>query len=134
MVTVNSEQGFGRYYLCPGGGQEQGEETRIALRRECREELGCDVTVGGFAFMRDYIRADHEFAAYSWAHSLESYFFCELVPDAEPHLTSDGDDWQTGVALLPVATLHDEPLYPKALARWLTAPEDARPGYLGNVN
>ncbi|CCH76165.1 MutT/NUDIX family protein [Nostocoides japonicum T1-X7] len=133
LMTVNSEE-IKRYYLCPGGGQEHGEDVRTALRRECHEELDCDVTVGEFAFMRDYIGADHEFPAHSWAHALETYFFCELAPGAEPRLVGEGDPWQTGVAWLSLATLANEPLYPKALVHWLAAPEGSRPGYLGNVN
>ncbi|HXH78085.1 NUDIX domain-containing protein [Nocardioides sp.] len=137
LVTVNSGE-FPTFYLCPGGGQEHGEDAHEALRRECREEIGCDVLVGDFAFLRDYIGADHEFAEHDGDHhQLEAYFFCELAPGAEPQLTSEADTWQTGVAWLPLADLADladQPLWPKALARWLHSPEDTRPGYLGNVN
>ena len=134
LVTVNSGD-FPTFFLCPGGGQEHGEDAHDALRRECQEEIGCDVVVGEFAFLRDYIAADHEFAEQDgWAHQLEAYFFCELAPGAQPQLTEDGDTWQTGIAWIPLERLSGEPLWPKALATWLASPEGERPGYLGNVN
>ncbi len=33
------------YYKLPGGGLDDNENKITALKRECREELGCDVTV-----------------------------------------------------------------------------------------
>ena len=134
LVTVNSGD-FPTFYLCPGGGQDHGEDAYEALRRECREEIGCDVVVGELAFLRDYIAADHEFAEQDgWAHQREAYFFCELAAGAEPHLTDAGDLWQTGIAWLALDGLRDEPLWPKALAPWLASPGGRRPRYLGNVN
>jgi ADP-ribose pyrophosphatase YjhB (NUDIX family) len=135
LVTVNSGD-FPTFYLCPGGGQDHGEDAHQALRRECREEIGCDVSVGDLAFMRDYIGADHEFADKDgWVHQQEVYFFCSLAPDVEPRFNSDtGDTWQTGISWLPVRGLLEEPLWPKALARWLAAPSSDRRAYLGNVN
>ena len=33
------------YFKLPGGGIEKGEDTMTALKRECREEIGCDIEV-----------------------------------------------------------------------------------------
>lgn len=33
------------YYKLPGGGLESGEDKVVALRRECNEEIGCDIEV-----------------------------------------------------------------------------------------
>lgn len=134
LVTVNSGD-FPTFYLCPGGGQDHGEDAHEALRRECREEIGCEVLVGELAFLRDYIGADHEFADHDDEHhQLEVYFFCSLPHDAQPRLTDHHDTWQTGVAWIPLEGLAGEPLWPRALAPWLAAPEADRPRYLGNVN
>lgn len=131
LVTVNSGRTDDLFCLCPGGGQNHGEDAPAALRRECQEELGCDVVVGDFAFYRDLMGAEMMDRR---MHQVEAYFFCELAPGAEPRITDTGDAWQTGFAWLPVATLQDEPVYPKALAQWLQAPAAERPGYLGDVD
>ena len=35
------------YYKLPGGGVEKGEDIKTALRRECEEEIGCEIEIVG---------------------------------------------------------------------------------------
>ena len=35
------------YYKLPGGGIDEGENKESALRRECQEEIGCDIEIVG---------------------------------------------------------------------------------------
>lgn len=41
LLRVSKEN----YYKLPGGGIEEGEDKMIALYRECKEEIGCDIEV-----------------------------------------------------------------------------------------
>lgn len=43
------------YYKLPGGGVEVGEDFETALRRECKEEIGCEIeVVGEVASLTEY--------------------------------------------------------------------------------
>lgn len=33
------------YYKLPGGGVEEGEDSIVAIKRECREEIGCNIEI-----------------------------------------------------------------------------------------
>ncbi|GAA1917950.1 NUDIX domain-containing protein [Nocardioides marmoribigeumensis] len=134
LVTVNSHW-TPLFYLLPGGGQQFGESMREACARECREEVGVDVTVGEVAFVRDYIGSRHEFAAQdSHYHQIEIAFWATLAPGAEPVQGPVGDSFQTGIRWLPLDELDDAPLWPQALKGWLAADPADRPVYLGDVN
>lgn len=135
LVTVNRHW-TPLFYLLPGGGQQFGESMHETLVRECREEVGVDVTVGDVAFVRDYIGARHEFAEQdSHYHQIEVVFWASIAAGQEPHYRpASGDAFQTGIAWLPLDALEDAPLWPAALKQWLHAEPAARPTYLGDVN
>ena len=74
----------GEFYLLPGGGQHYGESLSECIRREVLEETGYDVSVGEVVFVRDYIGANHEFAAYEPdVHQVE-----QLTAQREPKALS----------------------------------------------
>jgi 8-oxo-dGTP pyrophosphatase MutT (NUDIX family) len=134
LVTVNTHW-TPLFYLLPGGGQQFGESMHEALVRECREEIGAEVSVGDVAFVRDYIGSRHEFAEQdSHYHQIEVVFWVTLEPGEEPSHGPDGDSFQTGIAWVPLDELDDAPLWPMALKQWLLADPAERPTYLGDVN
>jgi len=45
VVTKHFVEGFGEYYLLPGGGLEIGESPNESIERECREELGVEILI-----------------------------------------------------------------------------------------
>ena len=101
LVTVNSHW-TPVFYLLPGGGQQFGESMREACVRECREEIGVDVTVGEVAFVRDYIGSRHEFAAQdSHYHQIEVVFWATLTQGAEPVHGPVGDSFPDRCAVGP---------------------------------
>jgi 8-oxo-dGTP diphosphatase len=124
----------GIYYILPGGGQEPGETLVAALERECREEVGVDVTVGELLGARDYIGRNHEFAATDDAHQVELMFRCTLRSDAVASLGAVPDPRQIGAEWVDLAQLDRVRLYPRRLAEVLASRGDVVFGYLGDVN
>ena len=53
LLLIRYRDGEGEFYVCVGGGQNAGETMRENLRRECREEIGCEVEPGEMLFTRE---------------------------------------------------------------------------------
>ena len=137
VLAIRKRDGAQTYYILPGGGQHPGEALPDALRRECREELGCEVEVGPLLFVRDYIGAHHEFATeHAERHQVEFFFLCGTGSPACARGGEKPDRRQVGIAWLPLAELDHHPLYPAVLRALLNEgpPPPARDAYLGDVN
>lgn len=136
VVTMRDERG--PYAILPGGGQRPGETLPESLRRECREELGCEVEVGQLLYVREYLGHRHEFSRrHRNFHQLETVFACKLVSRPQKGGGGACDRLQTGVAWWPLATLAEARFYPAAL-RSCFGPEGFTPPagshYLGDLN
>jgi ADP-ribose pyrophosphatase YjhB (NUDIX family) len=56
MLFIKKEHPtIGTYYAQPGGAVEPNETLEEALKRECKEELGFEVSVSRFVCIREYI-------------------------------------------------------------------------------
>lgn len=105
---------YGQFYVCVGGGQEENENMEQNIRRECLEEIGCDVEVGEFLFMRETAFTDA--VSKKEIHQIEHYFSCKIKdgqtikPGAVPDLTSDG------FAFLTLAEVRSVKVFPSCLA------------------
>jgi 8-oxo-dGTP diphosphatase len=134
LLTVNDD-GEGPFYLLPGGGQRPGEPLPEGLRRECREEIGAEIIVGELRYVRDYIAANHEFAAEdAGAHQVEYMFLCRLPDGAEPADGHEPDSMQVGVEWVPLEGLASCRFYPAAMRPLLAGACVEGPVYLGDIN
>lgn len=94
LLLIRYHDGDGEFYVCVGGGQNAGESMHENLRRECREEIGCEVEIGEMLFTRE-TKFISEYNGEE-IHQVEHYFSCKLA-DGErvregsaPDLTADG--------------------------------------------
>ncbi len=122
----------GDWYLFPGGGQLPAEELEATVRRECLEETGLVVRVGGLRFVREYIGAHHDFAEKdAHVHQIEFYFECEPMPEEEIREAHNVDNTQVGIEWIPIEQLTAINLFPKALR---TRIGKQGPTYLGDCH
>lgn len=122
------------YYILPGGGQEHQEDLETALRRECKEELGCEIKIHELVFVYDYIGAkDPNDHANPHFHAIHHVFWCELVDPDNLGKNCLMDTHQTGHEWLPLASLGEYDFYPKQIIESIQNPKEARL-YLGAIH
>ncbi|MEO0980216.1 MAG: NUDIX domain-containing protein [Pseudomonadota bacterium] len=83
----------GRYFTLPGGKQEPGEDLVAALERECREEIGADVSVSRLLHVAEIYRKKSGGAEHQ--HQLDFIFECSVPDTYEPRLGPAPDPHQT---------------------------------------
>ncbi|MBR7796292.1 MAG: NUDIX domain-containing protein [Bacillota bacterium] len=138
ILTIMKQDRDGYYYLLPGGGQNKGENLHQALKREVLEEISAVVEIGELLCIREYIGKNHEHATYDGdTHQIEYMFIASLEGDRSQVMNGVlPDDGQIDVAWLPISSIENYRLYPKALRPYLIEymAEVKPPVYLGDVN
>ncbi len=137
LVTRNrsDQDPAGEWLLLPGGGARHGEDLRAALIREVGEETGYEVRPRRLLWVREYIGAHHEFAAFDRGeHQIEFMFEAEVIGR---FAATEPDPAQVGWEWVPVDGLAARRFYPAALVERLQAVAAGQPPgpvYLGDVN
>lgn len=136
LLLTRCHDGEGVFYLLPGGGQEHGETMHEALRRECREEISCEIELSELICIREYLGRDPRPEMCGAAlHQDEFYFAARLAPGARPGNGNIPDDLQDDVVWVPLAALPGLRVYPEAIKRVIPADGICAPmGYLGAVD
>jgi 8-oxo-dGTP diphosphatase len=90
-VLVSDEFIRGKYYTkFPGGGLELGEGTRDCLKREFKEEMNLNVSIGEHIYTTDY----YQQSAFNPAHQIISiYYYAEALEDIKAPLRTKEFDF-----------------------------------------
>jgi 8-oxo-dGTP diphosphatase len=109
----------GVYYALPGGAQEPRETLDQALKRECLEELGIEITESDFMCVREYISNHHEYSfIMKEVHAMEFIYNCKFNASADKELhSSHADVGQIGITWLPVSEVIRSLLQQEALLK-----------------
>ena len=114
LLLIRYHDGEGEFYVCVGGGQNVGESMHENLRRECREEIGCEVEIGEMLFTRE-VRIINDADGLE-THQIEHYFSCKLAEGEQIHEGSAPDLTADGVALVTADELKSLRVFPSKLA------------------
>lgn len=115
LAAFDDEWGY--HYNLPGGGLEPGESLHGGLRREVREEVGCEITIGPLLLVCENLPAAGLLVPPYASHGVGLIFHCALAPGSEPHLPATADPNQVDVCWVPLTQLKHAPMLPQVGAQ-----------------
>lgn len=126
--------GSGERYALPGGGQDLGETLQQALVRECQEEIGTTVAVGGLLHVAEFFKL-RDTQPPTRRHLVEFLFSASVADDYTPRNGHRPDKHQLEVVWIELDRLAQIPLFPPYLANCIpTAPRTGGDVYLGTFH
>lgn len=136
LLLVEVDDGAGRWWCLPGGRQRFGETIEECVRRECHEELDCEVAVGRCLMVRELIgpRKSGPVGKVKDKHLLELFFLGELK--SEPKMIPS-DKELVQIRWIDLSELETVNLYPRILVDWIpsvSGTADTKAIYVGDVD
>jgi len=124
------ENGEERYTL-PGGAAEPGEPLEQALKRECREEIGTDITIQEMVCVADLFKRKKQLPD-TIQQNVEILFRCEVPTDYTPRNGEKPDKHQVAVIWSDIDSIRDQ-FFPQGLLKIVADPFKDHPTYLGLI-
>ena len=116
LLLIRYRDGEGEFYVCVGGGQNVGESMHENLRRECREEICCEVEPGEMLFTREVRFNDLDGEE---IHQIEHYFACRLAEGEQIREGGVPDPMSDGFALVTLDELKNLRVFPARLVEMI---------------
>ncbi|MDE6731447.1 MAG: NUDIX domain-containing protein [Oscillospiraceae bacterium] len=113
LLLIRYHDNDGEFYVCVGGGQNAGERMHENLRRECREEIGCEVEIGEMLFTREVRFINDNNVP---THQIEHYFSCGLAEGERIREGEQPDRTADGYVLVTLNELKKLRVFPSRLA------------------
>lgn len=126
------EDGTERYCL-PGGALDPGETLDRGLKRECLEEIGCDVDVIDLIHAADYFKTK-DIEPPNRRQQVELIFSCSVPDDYEAQNGPHPDNHQVAVEWMNIADLCHKCFTPQGLSEVLGQSIPKAPIYLGLID
>ena len=124
------ENGEERYTL-PGGAAEPGELLERALIRECREEIGAEITIREMVCVADLFKPKKQLPN-TVQQQVEMLFRCEVPTDYIPRNGEKPDKHQMAVIWQDIDSIRDQ-FFPQGLLKIVADPFKDHPTYLGLI-
>jgi ADP-ribose pyrophosphatase YjhB (NUDIX family) len=107
--------GRGERYALPGGAQDPGENLRVALNRECEEEIGTAVDIGELLHVAEFFKL-RDTQPPTRRHLVEFLFRCAVPGDYTPRNGYRPDKHQVEVVWADMEALAGLPIFPRYLS------------------
>ena len=120
-------------FTLPGGAPELGESLETGLKRECLEEIGCEITIERLLFLADYFKP-RETEPVTYRHQLEVLFACDVPEDYVPMNGPKPDKHQVDVVWLPLGQLRHKNFMPVGFKGYIDGSITSDTPYLGRID
>ncbi len=132
LLCIKKADSDGDYYLLPGGGQNKNETFEDAVKRECLEEIGAEISVNNLMYIREYVAKNHEFRETDSSHQVDFMFNCDLLSEPDFESAHEKDDNQSGIEWIDLDKSNEYRIYPKCLINRIN--DKYEEVYWGDVN
>lgn len=103
----------GLYYACIGGGQSCFEDMHTALRRECKEEINCEINIDKMVFVREaFFDYDDGCGILERIHQIEYFFQCTLKENQTICIGNSPDAASVGIEWVPLEKIKQIRIFP----------------------